>query len=53
MAVPEGIRKVEFSDSEWKVNTLRLDDFFRKTLKTNLSDHYLDYLQNQDKIDAE
>ncbi|MBR4255453.1 MAG: hypothetical protein IKQ16_10235 [Lentisphaeria bacterium] len=53
MAVPENIRKVEFSDSEWKVNTLRLDDFFRKTLKTNLSDHYLDYLQNQDKQNAE
>ena len=53
LAVPESIRKVEFSDSEWKVNTLRLDDFFRKTLKTNLSDHYLDYLQNQDKLNAE
>ena len=53
MAVPENIRKVEFSSSEWKVNTLRLDDFFRKTLKTNVSDHYLDYLQNQDKLDAE
>ena len=53
MAVPENIRKVEFSNPEWKVNTLRLDDFFRKTLKTNVSDHYLDYLQNQDKLDAE
>jgi hypothetical protein len=53
MAVPEGIRKVEFSDSEWKINTLHLDDFFRTTLKTNVSDHYLDYLQNQDKLKAE
>ena len=53
MAVPESIRKVEFSDSEWKVNTVRLDDFFRKTLKTAVSDHYLDYLQNQDKRNAE
>ena len=53
LAVPESIRKVEFSDSEWKVNTVRLDDFFRKTLKTAVSDHYLDYLQNQDKRNAE
>ena len=53
LAVPEGIRKVEFSDSEWKVNTARLDEFFRRTLKTNLSDHYLDYLQNQGKRNAE
>ena len=53
MPVPENIRKVEFSDSEWKVNTLRLDDFFRNTLKTNLSDHYLEYLQNQGKQNAE
>ena len=53
MAVPESIRKVEFSDPEWKVNTVRLDEFFRKTLKTNVSDHYLDYLQNQDKLNAE
>ena len=53
MAVPESIRKVEFSNPEWKVNTLRLDDFFRTTLKTNVSDHYLDYLQNQDKFNAE
>ena len=53
LAVPEGIRKAEFSDAEWKVNTVRLDEFFRRTLKTNLSDHYLDYLQNQDKINAE
>ena len=53
LAVPESIRKVEFSDSEWKVNTVRLDDLFRKTLKTNVSDHYLDYLQNQDKRNAE
>jgi len=53
LAVPEGIRKVEFSDSEWKVNTVRLDEFFRRTLKTNVSDHYLDYLQNQGKHNAE
>ena len=53
LAVPEGVRKVDFSDSEWKVNTARLDEFFRRTLKTNLSDHYLDYLQNQDKHNAE
>ena len=53
LAVPEGIDKVEFNDSEWKVNTARLDEFFRRTLKTNLSDHYLDYLQNQDKHNAE
>ncbi len=53
LAVPEGIHKAEFSDAEWKVNTARLDEFFRRTLKTNLSDHYLDYLQNQDKINAE
>lgn len=53
LAVPESIRKVEFSDSEWKVNTARLDEFFRRTLKTNLSDHYLDYLQDQGKRNAE
>ena len=53
LAVPESIRKVEFSDSEWKVNTVRLDEFFRRTLKTDVSDHYLDYLQNRDKHDAE
>ncbi len=53
LAVPEGIRKVDFSDSEWKVNTARLDEFFRRTLKTNLSDHYLDYLQDQGKRNAE
>ena len=53
LAVPEGIRKVEFSDAEWKVNTARLDEFFRRTLKTDLSDHYLDYLQDQDKHNAE
>jgi hypothetical protein len=53
LAVPEGIRKVEFSDSEWKVNTARLDEFFRRTLKTSVSDHYLDYLQNQGKHNAE
>ena len=53
LAVPESIRKVEFSNSEWKVNTARLDEFFKKSLKTNLSDHYLDYLRNQDKTGAE
>ena len=53
LAVPESIRKVEFSDAEWKVNTARLDEFFRRTLKTDVSDHYLDYLQNQDKHNAE
>ena len=53
LAVPENIRKVEFSDSEWKVNTVRLDEFFRRTLKTDVSDHYLEYLQNQDKPGAE
>ena len=53
MAVPESIDKVEFSSPEWKVNTLRLDEFFQKTLKTNVSDHYLEFLQNQDAINAE
>ncbi len=53
LAVPESIRKVEFSDPEWKVNTLRLDEFFRKTLKTGVSDHYLEYLQDQGKSNAE
>ena len=53
MAVPESIDKVEFSSPEWKVNTLRLDEFFQKTLKTNVSDHYLEFLQNQDKINEE
>ena len=53
LAVPEDVRKVEFSDSEWKVNTVRLDEFFRRTLKTNVSDHYLDYLQDQGKRNAE
>ena len=53
MAVPESIDKVEFSSPEWKVNTLRLDEFFQKTLKTNVSDHYLEFLQNQDTINAE
>ena len=53
LAVPDSIRKVEFSSPEWKVNTVRLDEFFRKTLKTNVSDHYLDYLQNQDQNKAE
>jgi len=48
LAVPESVRMVEFSNAEWKVNTVRLDEFFRKTLKTDVSDHYLDYLQNQD-----
>ena len=48
LAVPDSVRKVEFSNAEWKVNTVRLDEFFRKTLKTNVSDHYLDFLQNQD-----
>ena len=49
LAVPENIRKVEFSDSEWKVNAVRLDEFFRKTKKTDVSEHYLEFLQNQDK----
>ena len=53
LAVPENIRKVEFSSPEWKVNTVRLDEFFRRSLKTDVSDHYLDYLQNQDKLNAE
>ena len=53
MAVPENVRMVEFSSPEWKVNTLRLDEFFRKTLKTNVSDHYLEFLQNQDKFNEE
>ena len=53
LAVPENISKVEFSDSEWKVNTVRLDEFFRRTLKTDVSDHYLDYLQDQGKHNAE
>ena len=53
LAVPEGVRKVEFSDSEWKVNTVRLDEFFHRTLKTNVSDHYLDYLQDQGKRNVE
>ena len=53
LAVPDSIRKVEFSSPEWKVNAIRLDEFFRKTLKTKVSDHYLDYLQNQDQNKAE
>lgn len=53
LAVPDSVRKVEFSNPEWKVNTVRLDDFFRKTLKTDVSEHYLDYLQHQDKYNAE
>ena len=47
LAVPDSVRKVEFANDEWKVNTVRLDEFFRKTLKTDVSDHYLDFLQNQ------
>jgi hypothetical protein len=53
LAVPDSIRKVEFSSPEWKVNTVRLDEFFRKTLKTDVSDHYLNYLQSQDSDKAE
>jgi len=53
LAVPDSIRKVEFASDEWKVNTVRLDEFFRKTLKTNVSEHYLEYLQNQGKNKAE
>ena len=53
LAVPDSIRKVEFSSPEWKVNTVRLDEFFRKTLKTDVSDHYLNYLQSQDDNKAE
>ena len=48
LSVPESVRKVEFSNAEWKVNTVRLDEFFRTTLKTDISDHYLKFLQNQD-----
>ena len=53
LAVPDSVRKVEFDNPEWKVNTVRLDEFFRKTLKTDVSEHYLDYLQHQDKYNAE
>ena len=49
LAVPENIRKVEFSDSEWKLNAVRLDEFFRRTKKTDVSEHYLEFLQEQDK----
>ena len=49
LAVPENIRKVEFSDSEWKLNAIRLDEFFRRTKKTDVSEHYLEFLQEQDK----
>ena len=53
LAVPESLRKVEFSNAEWKVNTVRLDEFFKKTLKTDVSGHYLDFLQNQGKTGEE
>ena len=55
LAVPDSISKVEFSSPEWKVNTIRLDEFFRRTLKmkTDVSDHYLNYLQSQEKNKAE
>ena len=49
LAVPENIRKVEFDDSEWKLNAIRLDEFFRRTKKTDVSEHYLEFLQEQDK----
>ena len=49
LAVPENIRKVEFNDSEWKLNAIRLDEFFRRTKKTDVSEHYLEFLQEQDK----
>ena len=49
LAVPENIRKVEFNDSEWKLNAVRLDEFFRRTKKTDVSEHYLEFLQEQDK----
>ena len=48
LAVPENIRKVEFDDSEWKLNAVRLDEFFRRTKKTDVSEHYLEFLQEQD-----
>ena len=53
LAVPEKTRKVEFSDSEWKVNAVRLDEFFRRTKKTDVSEHYLEFLQDQDKSGKE
>lgn len=53
LAVPDSVRKVEFASPEWKVNTVRLDEFFKKTLKTNVSDHYLEFLRNQDKFNEE
>lgn len=49
LAVPENIRKVEFADSEWKLNAVRMDEFFRRTKKTDVSEHYLEFLQEQDK----
>ena len=49
LAVPENIRKVEFADSEWKLNAVRLDEFFRRTKKTDVSEHYLEFLQEQDR----
>ena len=49
LSVPENIRKVEFDDSEWKLNAIRLDEFFRRTKKTDVSEHYLEFLQEQDK----
>ena len=53
LAVPDSVRKVEFSNPEWKVNTVRLDEFFKKTLKTDVSGRYLDFLQNQGKTGEE
>ena len=54
LAVPESVRlKVEFSHPEWKVNTVRLDEFFKKTLKTDVSGRYLEFLQNQGKTGEE
>ena len=54
LAVPESVPlKVEFSNPEWKVNTVRLDEFFKKTLKTDVSGRYLDFLQNQGKTGEE
>ena len=32
---------------------VRLDEFFKKTLKTDVSGHYLDFLQNQGKTGEE
>ena len=53
LAVPDSVRKVEFSNSEWKVNAVRLDEFFRKTLKTDVSGNYLEYLRQQVRADEE